>query len=429
MEILIVGGGGREHALAWQCARSPAVETVFVAPGNAGTGGETGVQNIDIGAEDIDGLLAFASDRQIGLTIIGPEAPLVAGITDRFSEAGLKCFGPGAAAAQLEGSKAFTKEFLERHHVPTAAYQSFSEIKPAIDYIRRQGAPLVVKADGLAAGKGVIVAATVEEAEQAAHSMLAEGAFGAAGARVVVEQCLQGEEASFIAIVSGTTILPLATSQDHKARDDGDLGPNTGGMGAYSPAPVVTAEIHRRIMDEVMVPTVEGLAAEGIPYVGFLYAGLMIADDGTPNVLEFNCRFGDPETQPIMMRLESDLGTLCLSALDGSLAEQQVVWNPKPAVGVVLAAGGYPGSYRKGDPIHGLEAFTNREDVKVFHAGTAIDDDGQIVTAGGRVLCVVALGGSVTQAQRRAYEVVRGIQWDGVSYRNDIGYRAVAREN
>jgi len=429
MEILVVGGGGREHALAWQCARSAAVEAVYVAPGNAGTAGEAGVHNVPIDADDIDGLLAFARDKQISLTIVGPEAPLVDGITDRFNEAGLKCFGPGAAAAQLEGSKAFTKEFLERHHIPTAAYASFSEITPAIEYIRRQGAPLVVKADGLAAGKGVIVAATVEEAEQAARSMLAEGAFGAAGARVIVEQCLQGEEASFIAIVSGTTILPLATSQDHKARDDGDRGPNTGGMGAYSPAPVVTPDIHRRIMDEVMRPTVEGLAAEGIPYVGFLYAGLMIADDGTPNVLEFNCRFGDPETQPILMRLESDLPALCLSALDGSLAQQQVDWNREPAVGVVLAAGGYPGSYRKGDRIYGLETFADQDGVKVFHAGTALDDEGRVVTAGGRVLCAVALGRNVTEAQRQAYEVVHGIRWQGVCYRNDIGYRAVAREN
>jgi len=428
MKILVVGGGGREHALAWQCARSGSVDRVYVAPGNAGTAREPGVENIAIGAEDIEGLARFAVDRDIDLTIVGPEAPLVAGIADRFRTAGLKCFGPTAAAAQLEGSKAFTKDFLRRHDIPTAAYENFSDLEPALEYIRRRGAPLVIKADGLAAGKGVIVANSVAEAEAAARSMLEGNAFGDAGSRIVVEQFLKGEEASFIAIVAGETILPLATSQDHKARDDGDKGPNTGGMGAYSPAPVVTTAIHSRIMDEVMRPTVRGLAKEGMPYIGFLYAGLMIASDGTPTVLEFNCRFGDPETQPILMRMRSDLPQLCLAALDGTLADEVAQWDPRAALGVVLAAGGYPGSYRKGDVISGLEAFEGRDDVKVFHAGTALDEDGRVITAGGRVLCAVGLGADVTEAQARAYEVVRGIHWDGVYYRKDIGYRAVARE-
>ena len=428
MDILIVGGGGREHALAWRCAQSPLVDTVYVAPGNAGTATEPGMRNVSIGAEDVDGLLAFATERSIGLTIVGPEAPLVAGITDRFSTAGLKCFGPSAAAARLEGSKAFTKDFLHRHDIPTGAYASFTELESALEYIRTQGAPLVIKADGLAAGKGVIVAASVDEAEAAARSMLSEGAFGDAGALVVVEEFLEGEEASFIAIVSGNVIIPMATSQDHKARDDGDAGPNTGGMGAYSPAPVVTAEMHQRIMDEVMRPTVEGLASEGVPYIGFLYAGLMIAADGTPNVLEFNCRFGDPETQPIMMRLRSDLAAACLAAVDGELAGTRMEWDERPALGVVLAAGGYPASYGKGDPISGLDNLPGGADVKVFHAGTATDDAGRVVTAGGRVLCAVALGESVTEAQRLAYEATRAVSWDGVYYRTDIGYRAVARE-
>jgi phosphoribosylamine--glycine ligase len=428
MKILIVGGGGREHALAWRCAKSPAAEIVYVAPGNAGTAREPGVENVAVRAEDIDGLLEFARNRNIDLTIVGPEAPLVAGIVDRFGEAGLKCFGPTASAARLEGSKAFTKDFLKRHHIPTGGYESFSELEAAIRYIREKGAPLVVKADGLAAGKGVIVAHSLEEAEAAARSMLAEHSFGDAGSRVVVEEFLQGEEASFIAIVSGKTILPLATSQDHKARDNGDRGPNTGGMGAYSPAPVVTREIHDRIMNEVMRPTVEGLAEEGTPYTGFLYAGVMIASDGTPNVLEFNCRFGDPETQPILMRLASDLPALCQAALDDTLSEQSAQWDPRAALGVVMAAGGYPGSYRKGDRITGLDDFDNREDVKIFHAGTALAEDGSVVTAGGRVLCAVGLGGNVTQAQARAYEAVKEIGWDGAYYRTDIGYRAVARE-
>jgi phosphoribosylamine--glycine ligase len=429
MKILVVGGGGREHALAWQCARSDSVTKVYVAPGNAGTARELRVENVAIGAEDIDGLASFAADKCIDLTIVGPEAPLVAGISDRFRTAGLRCFGPTAAAARLEGSKAFTKGFLKRHGIPTATYEQFSSIEPAIDYIHKQGAPLVIKADGLAAGKGVIIAHSVTEAEAAARAMLEGGAFGAAGAKIVVEQFLEGEEASFIAIVAGETILPLATSQDHKARDDGDKGPNTGGMGAYSPAPVVTTAIHSRIMNEVMRPTVRGLAADGIPYTGFLYAGLMITADGTPSVLEFNCRFGDPETQPILMRLKSDLPDLCTAALDGRLADSSAEWDPRAALGVVMAAGGYPGSYRKGDVISGLAAFEGREDVKVFHAGTTLDESGRVVTAGGRVLCAVALGADVSEAQVRAYEVVRGISWDGAYYRKDIGYRAVARES
>jgi phosphoribosylamine--glycine ligase len=427
MKILVIGSGGREHALSWRCAASDRVTRVYVAPGNAGTSQEAGVENVPVGADDIPALLNFARDNAIDLTIVGPEAPLVAGIVDAFAEAGLKCFGPTAAAAQLEGSKAYTKDFLHRHGIPTAAYGNFTELEPALAFIREQGAPIVVKADGLAAGKGVILAQTLGEAETAARDMLEGGSFGEAGASIVVEAFLTGEEASFIAMVDGKNILPLATSQDHKARDDGDRGPNTGGMGAYSPAPVVTDEMHRRIMDEVMRPTVDGLASEGTPYVGFLYAGIMIAADGTPNVLEFNCRFGDPETQPIMMRMRSDLPALCLAALEGRLDSESVDWDPRVALGVVLAAGGYPESYEKGKPISGLDSFEGEEDVKVFHAGTAIAD-GDTVTAGGRVLCAVALAERVTEAQRRAYEVVRAIDWDGVYYRTDIGYRAVARD-
>jgi phosphoribosylamine--glycine ligase len=426
MQVLIVGGGGREHALAWRTAQSAEVSTVYVAPGNAGTAREPGVENVAIGAEDVTGLRDFARERGIDLTIVGPEAPLVDGIVDAFTEAGLRCFGPVAAAARLEGSKSFTKDFLQRHGIPTAAYGSFTELAPALEFIRAQGAPIVVKADGLAAGKGVILAGTVAEAEDAARDMLEAGSFGEAGASIVVEAFLTGEEASFIAMVDGRNILPLATSQDHKARDDGDRGPNTGGMGAYSPAPVVTPEMHRRIMDEVMRPTVEGLAAEGTPYVGFLYAGLMIHADGTPNVLEFNCRFGDPETQPIMMRMRSDLPALCLAALDGRLDETAVEWDPRVALGVVMAAGGYPGAYEKGKPISGLERFDGIEDVKVFHAGTA-EADGRVVTSGGRVLCAVALADDVAGAQTKAYEVVRGIRFDGAFYRSDIGYRALGR--
>jgi phosphoribosylamine---glycine ligase len=427
MKVLVIGGGGREHALAWQCARSDEVETVYVAPGNAGTALEPRILNVDIAADDIDALIAFVVDQRIELSIVGPEAPLVAGIVDRFQEQGLACFGPSAASARLEGSKAFSKAFLQRHNIPTGAYASFTELAPALEYIRAHGAPLVVKADGLAAGKGVIVADTTEQAEAAATAMLDQGAFGSAGASIVIEQFLQGEEASFIAMVAGDVILPMASSQDHKARDDGDRGPNTGGMGAYSPAPVVTQEMHQRIMQEVMQPTVRGLAAEGMPYTGFLYAGLMIDADGTPNVLEFNCRFGDPETQPIMMRMKSDLPQLCLAALNGSLDQCRIEWDTRAAVGVVLAAEGYPEDYARGAVISGLDRVAG-EDVKVFHAGTALDQQQQVVTNGGRVLCAVALGNTVAAAQKRAYEVVDSISWDGVFCRRDIAYRAIQRE-
>ena len=426
MNVLIIGGGGREHALAWKAAQSARVEKVYVAPGNAGTAREAKVENVAIGAEDIPKLLAFARDNGIGLTIVGPEAPLVAGVVDAFEQAGLRCFGPRKAAAELEGSKAFTKDFLARHAIPTAAYGNFTDVDAAIAYIRRQGAPIVVKADGLAAGKGVILAQTEEEAIAAVRDMLAGNAFGSAGHRVVIEEFLTGEEASFIVMVDGEHVLALASSQDHKAAGDGDTGPNTGGMGAYSPAPVVTPEIHERALREVILPTVRGMAAEGRTYTGFLYAGLMIGPDGTPKVLEYNVRFGDPETQPIMLRLRSDLVELCEAALDGRLDRVRAEWDPRAALGVVMAAGGYPGDYRKGDVIHGLPVV-EQPDVKVFHAGTT-ERDGQVVTSGGRVLCVCALGETVAMAQARAYEQVRCIRWDGAYFRNDIGYRAVARE-
>ncbi len=426
MKVLIVGSGGREHALAWKCAQSKYVTEVIVAPGNAGTALEPKLSNASVGAEDIDGLLDLAKTESIGLTIIGPEVPLVAGVVDRFKEQGLPCFGPTADAAQLEGSKAFTKEFLERHNIPTATYRSFTELEPALEYIRDQGAPIVVKADGLAAGKGVIVASTVAEAEQAATDMLSEHTFGDAGNLIVVEEFLQGEEASFIVMTDGKTILPLATSQDHKARDEGDTGPNTGGMGAYSPAPVVTAELEQRIMDEVIQPTLDGLKADGIEYLGFLYAGLMITADGTPKVLEFNCRFGDPETQAIMARLNSDLVELCLAAIDGNLASKSVDWDPRAALGVVMAAGGYPSSYRKGDTISGLPQVIGIEG-KVFHAGTAMDGD-DVVTSGGRVLCVVGLGDTVAAARDAAYAQAGQISWDDHFFRHDIGHRAIARD-
>ena len=425
MKILVIGGGGREHALAWKAAQSPGVSTVYVAPGNAGTAREPGLENVAIDATDIPALADFARDNGIHLTIVGPEAPLVAGVVDTFNAAGLRCFGPCQGAARLEGSKAFTKDFLARHDIPTAAYGNFTEVDPAIAYIREQGAPIVVKADGLAAGKGVILAQTEEEAIAAVRDMLAGNAFGEAGHRVVIEEFLTGEEASFIVMVDGEHILPMATSQDHKARDEGDTGPNTGGMGAYSPAPVVTPEIHARAMREVIGPTVRGMAAEGHAYTGFLYAGLMIDEEGNPKVLEYNVRFGDPETQPIMMRLRSDLVALCDAALDGRLHEVDTAWDPRPALGVVLAAGGYPGDYRKGDVITGLPADT--PDTKVFHAGTA-ERDGRIVTCGGRVLCAVALGDTVADAQRKAYALAEQIHWDGMYYRRDIGYRAIARE-
>jgi phosphoribosylamine---glycine ligase len=427
MKVLIIGGGGREHALAWKAASSPLVSEVLVAPGNAGTALESGVRNVAVAADDIDSLLALARSESVALTIVGPEQPLVAGVVDRFEEAGLACFGPRSEAAQLEGSKTFTKAFLARHGIPTAAYASFTEVAPAMAYLREKGAPIVVKADGLASGKGVIVAETLAEAQAAVSDMLAGNVYGEAGHRVVIEEFLAGEEASFIAMVADGYILPLATSQDHKARDDGDLGPNTGGMGAYSPAPVVTAQIHERIMREIMLPTVAGLAAEGIAYTGFLYAGVMIGRDGAPRVLEFNCRFGDPETQPIMMRLKSDLVSLCVAALQGELHRARISWDERAALGVVLAAGGYPASYQKDLPIHGLEEADAVPDTKVFHAGTRMRS-GEVVTAGGRVLCATGLGATVSQARARAYEAAACVSWDGMFHRTDIGYRAVARE-
>ncbi len=426
MEVLVVGGGGREHALAWRLAASEGVEQVWVAPGNAGTAREPGCANLAIGAEDIDALLAFARERAIALTVVGPEAPLVAGIADRFRAAGLRVFGPGAAAARLEGSKTFTKAFLDRHAIPTAPWRAFDDPEAARAWVREHGAPLVVKADGLAAGKGVVVADSVAEAEAAIERMMLAGAFGEAGRRVLVEERLEGEEASFICMVGGGEILALATSQDHKPRDEGDRGPNTGGMGAYSPAPVIDEALHRRILAEVIEPTVRGLAAEGIEYTGFLYAGLMIGADGTPRVLEYNCRCGDPETQPILLRLDSDLAALCEAAIDGRLGEIEARWDPRAALGVVMAAAGYPERYPRGEPIAGLEA-PEEEGVKVFHAGTA-ERDGAVVTAGGRVLCVCALGASVAEAQARAYERVRAISWEHCYYRGDIGWRAIARE-
>jgi len=425
MKVLVIGGGGREHALAWKAAQSDNVSKVFVAPGNAGTALEDKLENVAIGAEDIDALKAFALENKIDLTIVGPEAPLVIGVTNQFEAAGLRCFGPSEGAAQLEGSKAFTKDFLARHNIPTAAYANFTEIDPAVAYIKEQGAPIVIKADGLAAGKGVIVAMTEEEAITAVNDMLAGNAFGDAGHRVVIEEFLTGEEASYIVMVDGENILPMATSQDHKAALDGDKGPNTGGMGAYSPAPVVTSEIDARIMKEVIEPTVKGMAAEGNAYTGFLYAGLMISADGAPKVIEYNCRFGDPETQPIMMRLKSDLVELCNAALDKKLNQMSIEWDPRPALGVVLAAGGYPADYPKGDVITGIPVAT--ADSKVFHAGTA-EKDGQVVTSGGRVLCAVALGETVSEAQAKAYEVTRQIDWNNVYFRTDIGHRAISRE-
>ncbi len=425
MNILIIGSGGREHALAWKAAKSPLVETVYVAPGNAGTARERGVENVAIAVDAFEQLADFAAANRVGLTIVGPEAPLVDGVVDYFSGRGLACFGPSRGAAQLEGSKAFTKDFLARHNIPTAAYRCFTEVEPALAWLRQRGAPIVVKADGLAAGKGVIVAETLQQAEDAVRDMLAGNAFGDAGSRVVIEDFLQGEEASFIVMVDGEHVLPMATSQDHKRVGDGDTGPNTGGMGAYSPAPVVTAGVHQRIMDEVILPTVRGMAAEGHRYVGFLYAGLMIEADGAPKVIEYNCRFGDPETQPIMMRLRSDLVALCQAALEGRLDRIDAEWDARPALGVVMAAEGYPGSYAKGDVIN--DQGVNSQDIQVFHAGTALRDD-EVVTSGGRVLCVTALGSSVADAQRRAYLRATAIHWRGAFYRQDIGYRAIARE-
>ncbi|AWC92956.1 TPA: phosphoribosylamine--glycine ligase [Morganella morganii subsp. morganii] len=426
MNILIIGNGGREHALAWKAAQSPLAANVYVAPGNAGTAQEPNLTNVDISATDIDGLVAFARANNIGLTIVGPEAPLVLGVVDAFNAAGLTIFGPAKGAAQLEGSKAFTKDFLARHHIPTADYQNFTEVEPALAYLDKTGAPVVIKADGLAAGKGVIVAMTLKEAQDAVHDMLAGNAFGDAGHRIVIEEFLTGEEASFIVMVDGKNVVPMATSQDHKRVGDNDTGPNTGGMGAYSPAPVVTDTVHQRVMEKVIYPTVEGMAAEGHTYQGFLYAGLMIDEHGEPKVIEFNCRFGDPETQPIMMRLQSDLVELCLAGAQGKLAGKTSQWDPRPALGVVMAAGGYPGDYRKGDVISGLDV--QEADCKVFQAGTALKE-GAVVTDGGRVLCVTALGEDIAQAQKQAYAALKHIHWDDAFCRSDIGYRAVARLN
>jgi len=423
MKILIVGGGGREHALAWKAIQSPDVASVFVAPGNAGTALEAGIENVAIAADDIPALLQFASREKIALTLVGPEAPLVAGIVDRFQESGLACFGPSSKAAQLEGSKAFCKDFMARHNIPSASYRVFTEQPSAADYIKTQNMPIVIKADGLAAGKGVIIAQTEQQAITAVGDMLSGNKFGTAGSRVVIEEFLHGEEASFIVIADGKNALPMATSQDHKARDNADRGPNTGGMGAYSPAPLVTPEIHQRIMQEVIEPTLQGMSDDGIPYTGFLYAGLMIDDAGGIKVLEYNCRFGDPETQPIMMRLQSDLIELCCAALNQNLDQTRTAWDKRPALGVVMAAGGYPDDYRKGHPISGLPDKENA-DTKVFHAGTDFAEN-NIVTTGGRVLCACALGDDLAQAQQRAYELTRQINWQDVYYRTDIGYKAL----
>ncbi|MBV6286540.1 phosphoribosylamine--glycine ligase [Pseudomonas aegrilactucae] len=425
MNVLIIGSGGREHALAWKVAQDPRVEKVFVAPGNAGTATEAKCENVDIDVSALEQLADFA-EKNVALTIVGPEGPLVAGVVDLFRSRGLDCFGPTAGAAQLEGSKAFTKDFLARHKIPTADYQNFTEVEPALAYLREKGAPIVIKADGLAAGKGVIVAMTLAEAEDAVRDMLAGNAFGEAGSRVVIEEFLDGEEASFIVMVDGENVLPMATSQDHKRVGNADSGPNTGGMGAYSPAPVVTAEVHQRVMDLVIWPTVRGMAAEGNVYTGFLYAGLMIDKAGNPKVIEFNCRFGDPETQPVMLRLESSLVLLIEAAFAKALNKVEAQWNPQPSLGVVLAAGGYPGDYAKGAPINGLDAAAKLTG-KVFHAGTALKD-GQVVTSGGRVLCATALGETVEAAQQQAYRLAAEIAWDASFYRTDIGYRAIARE-
>ena len=425
MRILVIGSGGREHALAWKLAQSERVSEVIVAPGNAGTATEPKCRNANVAVTNIDGLLALAQNAKIDVTVVGPEIPLVAGVVDRFRAAGLRVFGPTAAAAQLEGSKAYAKDFLARHRIPTAFYSVFTEVEPALAYLRDKGAPIVVKADGLAAGKGVIVAMTLREAEEAVTDMLSGNAFGDAGARVVIEEFLDGEEASFISMVDGRTALPMATSQDHKRVGDGDTGPNTGGMGAYSPAPVVTPEVHARVMREVVEPTVQGMLADGIPFTGFLYAGLMIDAAGAPKVIEFNVRFGDPETQPVMMRLQSDLLDLVEAGIDQRLHEVAASWDPRPSLGVVMAAANYPDTPRLGDTINSWDV-PDVPDTKVFHAGTRMEGD-HVVTSGGRVLCVCALGADIAEAQRRAYEQVSGISWPGEFHRHDIGWRAIAR--
>ena len=426
MKVLVIGGGGREHALAWKLRQSPRVSEVIVAPGNAGTAHERGVRNAEVAADDLDGLLRLARAEKIGLTVVGPEVPLVAGVVDRFRAAGQRIFGPRALAAQLEGSKAFAKDFLLRHNIPTARYAVFSELNPALAYVRRHGAPIVIKADGLAAGKGVVVALTQADAELALHDMLGAHSFGEASSRVVIEEFLEGEEASYIVMSDGSHALPMASSQDHKRRDEGDLGPNTGGMGAYSPAPVVTPEVEQRILREVIAPTLRGMASEGAPFMGFLYAGLMIDKSGVPKVIEFNVRFGDPETQPIMLRLKSDLVELIDAALDGRLEHARARWDARPAIGVVMAAGGYPGKVRSGDAIDGLDAATGA-DVKVFHAGTRLDARGRAVTAGGRVLTVCALGQDIADARERAYDAIGKIHYEGAFCRRDIAFRALRR--
>jgi phosphoribosylamine--glycine ligase len=425
VKILILGSGGREHALAWKCAQDARVEKVFVAPGNAGSATEAKCENVALDILDNAALVAFGK-ANADLTIVGPEAPLVNGVVNAFQAAGLKVWGPTQYAAQLEGSKAFAKDFLARHKIPTAEYQVFTDTDAALAYLREKGAPIVIKADGLAAGKGVIVAMTLQEAEDAVNDILAGNKFGAAGSRVVIEEFLDGEEASFIVMVDGKSALPMATSQDHKRIFDADTGPNTGGMGAYSPAPVVTADVHARVMREVIEPTVAGMAAEGHPYTGFLYAGLMITADGAPKVIEFNCRFGDPETQPIMVRLLSSLPELVEQGLAQNLANTTADWDSRAALGVVMAAGGYPGDIRKGDAIRGLDTAAGLPG-KVFHAGTALKDS-IVVTSGGRVLCATGLGDTVSAAQAAAYALVREISWEGEQHRSDIGYRAVARE-
>ncbi len=424
MNVLIIGGGGREHALAWKARQSPLVDSVFVAPGNAGTAAEEGIKNVALAVNDFSGLAAFASKKKIELTIVGPEQPLVDGIVEFFAHRGLAIYGPNKKAAQLEASKAFTKEFLMRHNIPTADYEIFTDEKSAVSYVEEHGAPIVIKADGLAAGKGVIVAETLVEARKAINDMLSGNLFGEAGSRIVIEEFLEGEEASFIVMVDGQNILPMATSQDHKRVGNGDIGPNTGGMGAYSPAPVVSDILHARIMNEVIVPTVKGMAAENNPYLGFLYAGLMVTLDGTPKVIEYNCRFGDPETQPIMMRMRSDIVSHCLAALNGNLNSEIADWDPQAAVGVVLASDGYPAGYNKGDPINGLtEATALGEGYKVFHAATAVNGD-KTVTCGGRVLCATALGATISQAQKGAYKLCDLLEWPGHFYRTDIAWRA-----
>ena len=427
MKVLIVGSGGREHALAWKASRSDLTSEIYVAPGNGGTALESDITNVEISAEDIDGLASFALKNKIDLTIVGPEVPLVLGITDEFKKKGLRCFGPSKDAARLEGSKDFMKDFLSRNNIPTALYKSFTDINLAKDYVKNHSIPVVIKADGLAAGKGVIIANSTEEAFEAIEQCMEDKEFGEAGSKVVIEEFLEGEEASFIVLTDGNVILPLASSQDHKARDDGDKGPNTGGMGAYSPAPVVTTNLHKKIMDEVIIPTIEGLNKEGMNYCGFLYAGLMIDKNKNIKVLEFNCRFGDPETQPILLRMKSDLINLCFEAAEGKLVESEIVWDERVSLGVVMAAGGYPNNYDKGFEISGL-LEDETEDLKIFHAGTSLNKEDKVVTNGGRVLCVTALGSNTKEAKEKAYQRVKSIKWEKAYFRRDIGYRALNRE-